>query len=72
MADIDVHQTMVSAALAAKSSADVVKKARWEARSETMGRDLLLLDYATEADRRRPGCAGETPARQPARTPAVR
>jgi hypothetical protein len=36
IADMDAHQTIVTAALAAKSSAETPKKARWEARSETM------------------------------------
>jgi hypothetical protein len=33
IADMDAHQTIVTAALTAKSSADTPKKARWEARS---------------------------------------
>ncbi len=33
---MDAHQTIVTAALAAKSSAETAKKARWEARSVTM------------------------------------
>jgi hypothetical protein len=36
IADMDAHHTIVTAALAAKSSADTPKKARWEARSETI------------------------------------
>src|SRR5436305_11133183 len=40
IADMDVHQTIVTAALAAKRSAETPKKARWEARSETMGREI--------------------------------
>src|SRR5262249_54527584 len=36
IADIHVHQTIVPAALTAKSSADIPKKARLDARSETM------------------------------------
>src|SRR5712692_3774963 len=35
--DMDAHQRIVTAALAAKSSAETPKKARFEARSETMG-----------------------------------
>jgi hypothetical protein len=31
---------IVTAPLAAKSSAETAKKARWEARSETMGREI--------------------------------
>ena len=42
IADLDAHQTIVTAALAAKSSAEMPKKARWEARSETMRRDPSL------------------------------
>src|SRR5256885_6009430 len=38
IADMDAHQTIVTGALAAKSSAETPKKARWEARSETMRR----------------------------------
>jgi hypothetical protein len=34
--DMDAHHAIVTAALAAKSSADTPKKARSEARSETM------------------------------------
>src|SRR5712672_2276915 len=34
IADMDVRQTIVTAALAANSSAETPKKARWEARSE--------------------------------------
>src|ERR1700675_2277617 len=34
VADMDAHQTIVTAALAAKSSGETPKKARWEARSE--------------------------------------
>src|ERR1700738_5533741 len=40
IADMDAHQTIVTAALAAKSSAETPKKARWEARSETMRRGI--------------------------------
>src|SRR2546425_3416842 len=40
IADMDVHQTIVPAALAAKRSAETPKKARWEARSEAMGREI--------------------------------
>src|ERR1700731_2738478 len=40
IADMDAHQTIVTAALAAKSSAEMPKKACWEARSETMGREI--------------------------------
>src|SRR5712672_2768294 len=35
-ADMDAHQTIVTAALAAKSSAEMPKKARWEASSEAV------------------------------------
>ncbi|MGH8577100.1 MAG: hypothetical protein ACREXJ_09345, partial [Gammaproteobacteria bacterium] len=34
IADMDAHQTIVTAALAAESSAETPKKARWEARSD--------------------------------------
>src|SRR5438477_818639 len=44
IADMDPHQTIVTAALAAKSSAETPKKARWEARwearSETQRREI--------------------------------
>src|SRR6201987_5669349 len=40
IADMDAHQTIVTAALAAKSSAETPKNARWEARSETMRREI--------------------------------
>jgi hypothetical protein len=36
IADMDAHQAIVAAALAAQSSAETPKKARWEARSEAM------------------------------------
>jgi hypothetical protein len=36
IADMDAHQTIVTAALAAKSSAETPKKARSDVRSETM------------------------------------
>src|SRR3977135_2306948 len=36
IADMDAHQTIVTAALAAKSSAETPKKARWDTRSEAM------------------------------------
>src|SRR5260370_24293424 len=37
--DMDAHQTIVTAALAAKSSAETPKNACWEARSEAMRRE---------------------------------
>jgi hypothetical protein len=40
IADMDAHQTIVPAALAAKSSAETPRKARWEARSEDMRREI--------------------------------
>src|SRR5437870_13627151 len=40
IADMDADQRVVSAALAAKSSAETPKKARWEVRSETMRREI--------------------------------
>jgi hypothetical protein len=39
---MDAHQTIVTAALAAKSSVNTPKNARWEARSETMRREISL------------------------------
>jgi len=39
IADMDPHQTTVAAALAAKSSAETPRKARWEVRFESMGRE---------------------------------
>jgi hypothetical protein len=36
IADIDAHHTIVTAALAANSSAETPKKARWEVRSQSM------------------------------------
>src|SRR5205809_5964049 len=40
IADMDAHQTIVTAALAAKSSAETPNKASWEARSEAMRREI--------------------------------
>src|SRR5688572_24626179 len=40
IADMDAHQTIVAAALAAKSSAETPKKARSEVRSEAMRREI--------------------------------
>ena len=40
IADMDAHQTIVTAALAAKSSAETPRIARRDARSEVMGREL--------------------------------
>src|SRR6266850_5705553 len=40
IADMDAHHRIVTAALAAKSSAETPKKARWEARSETMAVEI--------------------------------
>jgi hypothetical protein len=40
IAFVDVEQTIVTAALVAKSSAETSNKARWKARSETMRRSL--------------------------------
>ena len=34
--DMDAHQTIVTAALTAKSSAETPQKARWETRSEAI------------------------------------
>ena len=43
IADMDVHQTIVTATLAAKSSAETAKKACWDARSEAMRREISRL-----------------------------
>jgi len=40
IADMDAHQTIVTAALAAKSSAETPKKACWDLRSEDMRREI--------------------------------
>src|SRR5512132_1075547 len=40
IADMDAHQTIVTAALAAKISAETPKNACWEARSEAMRREI--------------------------------
>src|SRR3979490_3159153 len=40
IADMDAHQTIVAAALAAKISAETPTNARREARSEAMGREI--------------------------------
>src|SRR5256884_9895646 len=40
IADMDAHQTIVTAALAAKSSAETPKNASWEARAEAMRREI--------------------------------
>ncbi len=40
IADMDALHTIVAAALAANSSAETPKKARWEARSEDMSREI--------------------------------
>src|SRR5713226_5825631 len=40
IADMDSHQAIVSAALAAKSSAETPKKACWDSRSEAMRREI--------------------------------
>src|ERR1700730_10065838 len=46
IADMDAHQTIVSAALPAKSSAETPKKALSEARSETMRTDVIEFPYS--------------------------
>src|SRR6266545_6880996 len=40
IADMDAHQTIVTAALAAKSNAETPKNVSWEARSEAMRTSL--------------------------------
>src|SRR5882757_4509775 len=66
IADMDPHQTIVTAALAANSSAEAPRNACWEARSEAMCREisspavdnddfssaLVVLVVATEPDAR--------------------
>jgi hypothetical protein len=52
IADMDAHQMIVCAALAAKSSAETPKKARWEARSET----TIEIPYSTAAAFRHQFC----------------
>ena len=47
---MDAHETIVTAALAAKRNAETPKKARWEARSETMRGEIS----------RPPGCTNDT------------
>src|SRR2546430_17670483 len=47
IADMDAHQTIVTAALAAKSSAETPRMAYCEARSEVILRDLPLRSRAT-------------------------
>jgi hypothetical protein len=46
IADMDAHQTLVTAALAAKSSAERPKKVRREARSEAMVRTPYSISAA--------------------------
>src|SRR5476651_733745 len=55
IADMDAHQTTVTAALAAKSSAETPKKARWETRSETLHCGIFYSAFART--RPRPGSA---------------
>src|SRR6202040_288213 len=43
IADMDAHQTLVTTALAAKSSAETTRNACWEARSEAMATSLALV-----------------------------
>src|SRR6266403_2219206 len=54
IADMDAHQTIVTAALAAKSSAETPKKARWEDRSETMRREGSVNFQANDAVQENP------------------
>src|SRR6266487_926548 len=55
IADMDAHQTIVTAALAAKSSAEMPKNACWEARSEAMRREISRPAVAPRPSRRRSG-----------------
>src|SRR5256712_10337733 len=52
IADMDSHQAIVSAALAAKSSAETPKKACWDARAEAMGREISHPAVAPRQPRR--------------------
>src|SRR6266540_1288488 len=52
IADMDAHQPIVSAALAAKSSAEAPKKACWDARSEAMRLEISRLPVAAPPDAR--------------------
>jgi hypothetical protein len=47
IADIDAHQTIVTVALAAKSSAKTPKNARGDARSETIPREIFRARVAS-------------------------
>src|SRR5207247_5550596 len=53
VADMDAHQTIVTAALTAKSSAETPKNACWEARSEAMRREISRFEVAPRQPRRR-------------------
>src|SRR5213596_1682266 len=53
IADMDAHQTIVIAALAAKSSAEMPKNACREARSEAMRREISCPAVAQRQPRRR-------------------
>src|ERR1700720_4765354 len=70
IADIDAHQRIVTAALAAKSNAETPRKACWDAPLETMRREISCLrSYATttttslSASRTRRGEATRRPSR---------
>src|SRR5512134_198346 len=52
IADMDSHQAIVSAALAAKSSAETPKNACWEARSEAISREISRPAVARRQPRR--------------------
>src|SRR5712691_12457458 len=53
IADMDAHQTIVPAALTAKSSAETPKNACWAARSEAMRREISSPAIAPRQPRRR-------------------
>src|SRR5258707_14789600 len=55
IADIDAHQTIVTTALAAKSSAETPRNACWEARSEAMTNLAQPLLYSSWRRHQRPG-----------------
>src|SRR5439155_15591920 len=70
IADMDPHQTIVTAALAAKSSAETPKEARWEACSGTLRREISRPPVAPttpttslSASRTRRGGATRHPSR---------
>src|SRR6266478_2887939 len=53
IADMDAHQTIVTAVLAAKSSAETPRNACWEARSEAMDGEISSPEFAPRQPRLR-------------------